>query len=85
MYRRFGYVYSRLLLHKQDELSLMEDALRQMDKTDSETDGCGRYLQSRALDSKRKSVPWEGRLLDVPDSRTELLEAMEKKANEYGS
>ena len=84
IYRRFGYVFSRLLLHKQDELSSMEATLRTMDNLDHKTPGCARYLQSRTLDNSRKSVPWAGSLPEAPGSRTELLERMEKKTMEYG-
>ena len=79
VYRRFGCVYSRLLLSKQDEMSRMEATLLAMDRTD-EADGKGEYLMSRPLDVEREHIPetWEGL------SRVELLGRMEGKALEYG-
>lgn len=78
VYRRFGTVFSRLLLAKQDEMSRMEATLTGMDKTD-EANGNGEYLMSHALDDDRESIPraW-------PESRKQLLVKMEKKALEYG-
>ena len=79
VYRRFGSVYSRLLLSKQDELGRMEALLLAMDRTDL-ADGNGNYLKSRPLDVARERIPeeWEG------VSRVALLERMEKVALEYG-
>ena len=79
VYRRFGSVYSRLLLSKQDELGGMEAKLLAMDQTDM-ADGNGHYLMSRPLDVGRKQIPelWEGL------SRVELLKRMQKVALEYG-
>ncbi|KAL9065713.1 MAG: hypothetical protein Q9161_008048 [Pseudevernia consocians] len=79
VYRRFGTVYSRLLLNKQDEMSSMEDRLLAMDKTDK-ANNKGRYLRSRPLDVGRGSdIPssWGGQ------SRVQLIETLEKKALEY--
>ena len=78
VYRRFGIVYSRLLLHKQDEMSRMEALLNAMDKTDSDG-GNGQYLMSRVLDDERECIP-----NTFPDSRMQLMERLEKKALEYG-
>ena len=79
VYRRFGSVYSRLLLSKQDEMSKMEAKLLAWDRTD-QADNNGDYLMSRSLDVEREQIPevWEGL------SRVELLEKMEKLALEYG-
>ena len=78
VYRRFGTVFSRLLLSKQDELSRMEMELNGMDKND-EANGDENYLMSNTLDADRPSIPttW-------PQSRPELLAKMEKTAVEYG-
>ena len=79
VYRRFGPVYSRLLLSKQDEMSRMEAMLLAWDKTDqAENNEC--YLMSRSDDVERSAIPevWEGQ------SRVMLLEKMEKLALEYG-
>lgn len=80
LYRRFGTVFSRLLLSKQDEMSKMEALLLGMDKTDRDNNK-GRYLKSRTLDVKRgDDIPaaWEGQ------SRVQLIEKLEKLALEYG-
>ena len=79
VYRRFGPVYSRLLLSKQDELGRMEALLLAMDQTDL-ADGNGKYLMSKPLDVGREQLPeaWDG------VSRVALLERMEKLALEYG-
>ena len=79
VYRRFGSVYSRLLLSKQDEMTRMEATLLAMDRTD-QVDNNGHYLMSRPLDVEREQIPeaWEGQ------SRVKLLERMEKVALEYG-
>ena len=79
VYRRFGPVYSRLLLSKQDEMSRMEATLLAMDRTD-QAENNGQYLMSRSLDVEREEIPetWEGQ------SRVKLLEKLEKLALEYG-
>ena len=79
VYRRFGSVYSRLLLSKQDEMSKMEATLLAWDRTDDADDN-GNYLMSRPLDVEREEIPelWKGL------SRVKLLENLEKLALEYG-
>lgn len=72
LYRRFGYLQSRIILHKQDELRALEeklDILDQQDAADSETE---KFLQSRDLDDKSKRP------------RKALLETIEIKFKEYG-
>ena len=80
VYRRFGIVFSRLLLNKQDEIQAMEAELLGMDLTDAR-DGNQGYIMSRSEDVSRDkdSVPssWSER-------RPQLLEKLEKKALEYG-
>ncbi len=75
VYRRFGCVFSRLLLNKQDELGELENALREMDQDDA-SNGRGRCLMSRTIDNAR---PAHNR----PEPRQELLRRMEIKALEY--
>ena len=80
VYRRFGTVYSRLLLSKQDEMSTMEDLLLGMDKTDRDNNN-EKYLMSRQKDVNRgNDIPsaWQGQ------SRIQLIEKLEKLALEYG-
>lgn len=72
LYRRFGYLQSHIILHKQDELRALEeklDILDQQDDADSETQ---KYLQSRDLDDKSQRP------------RKALLETIETKFKEYG-
>jgi hypothetical protein len=72
LYWRFGYLQSRLILHKQDELRALEeklDILDQRDTTDSDTQ---KYLQSRDLHDKSKRP------------RKALLDTIEIKSKEYG-
>ena len=78
VYKRFGSVFSRLLLNKQDDIRGIEDLLLAMDRTD-EKKGGAKYLQSRTEDCNRETIPaaW-------PESRPQLLERLEKKALEYG-
>lgn len=78
LYRRFGSVYSRLLLRKQDEMRRIESTLQSMDKTDAE-EGHGEYLMSHVLDDEREHIPttW-------PESRAELMDKLERKALNYG-
>ena len=79
IYRRFGTVFSRLLLNKQDEICALEQLLLGMDKTD-EREGNDIYLISRAKDVKRDSLPpaWQNK------SRGDVMQELEKKALEYG-
>lgn len=79
VYRRFGCVFSRLLLRRQDEIRRMEDTLQAMDKTDS-FEGHGKYLQSHALDDDRESIPklWGNQ------SRAQLMDSLERKVLQYG-
>ena len=78
IYRRFGTVFSRLLLNKQDEISSMEALLNSMDRSDEKNSNEG-YLQSRIGDLNREKVPdsW-------PKSRPELMQDLEAKTLEYG-
>ncbi|MCJ1265290.1 hypothetical protein MMC22_005165 [Lobaria immixta] len=77
LYRRFGSIYSRLILRKQDEMRRIEATLQAMDKTD-EANNHGKYLQSHVVDDKRKNIPgaW-------PESRANLMDKLEKKALDY--
>ena len=79
VYRRFGSVFSRLLLNKQDEISGIEARLLGMDNMDN-TDTDRQYLMSRTLDVDRDRFhkAWRG------ETRPQLLQKLEKKALEYG-
>lgn len=82
LYRRFGSVFSRLLLYKQDEISKMENMLQIMDRYDEKNDG-ERFLMSRVLDIERgdrneKPALW-------PETRTQLMHKLEQRSLEYGN
>ena len=79
IYRRFGFVFSRLLLNKQDEIREMEATLQAMDRTD-ESEGNAEYLMSRTEDvgRPRDNVPPA-----FSETRPRLLERLEKKLLEY--
>jgi hypothetical protein len=72
-YRRFGYLQSRILLHKQDELRALEERLDRLDQADDTNENTKRYLKSRDLDDKRNGP------------RKVLLETIETKFKEYGT
>lgn len=78
VYRRFGTVFSRLLLNKQDEVSKLEAELMAMDGMDNADDNGKRYLMSREMDVKRQAFPavWG-------ESRPQLLGKLEEKISEY--
>ena len=78
LYRRFGTVFARLLLNKQDEIAGLEVLLLGMDKTDLGA-GNGRYLKSRTKDINRGSLPsaFQER------SRGDVMQELEEKLLEY--
>ena len=78
IHRRFGCLFSRLLLTRQDEISRMEEQLEAMDRRD-QREGNGKYIQSIVLDERRGNIPptWAC-------SRIELLEKLELKVKQYG-
>ena len=79
MYRRFGMLHSRLLLHKQDRLRALEDELAGCDLEDARTEEGRMSLRCREED--------EDRDLPAPPrrSRTQILEETEKVLRSYGS
>lgn len=79
IYRRFGYIHARLLLHFQDELRELEKKLYDMDLRDGIGSEKSRAcLQSREIDEERDLDASQG-------SRGELLEKIEHKALQYGT
>ena len=78
LYRRFGTVFSRLILNKQDEISRMEVILNGMDNSD-ERNGNTEYLKSCVGDVYRENIPKNWRR-----SRPELMQDLENKVLEYG-
>lgn len=77
LYRRFGNVHARLLLHLQDEIREMEAQLYNMDLRDNKSEEGQGYLQSRELDEERP-------VRENQESRSQLLTRMEKKTRQYG-
>jgi hypothetical protein len=72
IYRRFGYISSRLLLDKQAKLCQLERKLDRMDQYDSTEKDRNILIQTRDL-PEQDSAP-----------RRQLLEELEAKFREYG-
>ncbi|KAI4277690.1 MAG: hypothetical protein LQ337_001563 [Flavoplaca oasis] len=78
IYRRFGFLYSRVLLSKQDELRRLEDDLDAMDHRDAHgTDHTRKCLKSCAKDFARKQK-------ENLQTRKELLQTVQSKLYDYG-
>jgi hypothetical protein len=69
LYRRFSFLHSRLLLHKQDELRELEDDLDRLDQIHAEI--APNLLKSREDD-------------DALDRRRKLFRKVEEKFKSYG-
>ncbi|KAI4164459.1 MAG: hypothetical protein LQ342_001772 [Letrouitia transgressa] len=80
VYRRFGIVFSRLILNKQDEIREMEDTLACMDRSDERRNPQEVYLKSRIEDQNRSRSTIPQTWLET---RPQLLERLEKKTLEY--
>lgn len=76
IYRRFGYIHSRLLLNKQDELRELEANLHDMDLIDASSEEGALCLKSRELDEERNDIQGLG-------PRRALLEKIEQKTLQY--
>ena len=72
MCRRFGFLHSRVLLYRQDELSEMERELIDMDDADKHEDPL--MLRSRKKDYAD----------DQPFSRRSLIQTIDEKLKAYG-
>lgn len=80
IFRRFGYLHSRLLIQRQDELRELEKHLADIDEQDWKgNDDTRECLQSRELDECRQPPPLPGR------SRQELIDKIEDKTLKYGN
>ena len=78
IYRRFGFLYSRVLLSKQDELRRLEDDLDAMDHRDAHgTDRTRKCLKSCAKDFARERK-------ENLQTRKELLQTVRSKLYDYG-
>ena len=78
VYRRFGYVFARLLLAKQDDIRRLEGLLNGMDKQDN-GEGNHLFIKSHYEDARRETFPSAWGV-----SRVELLDQLETKAKDYG-
>ena len=72
IYRKFGWLYNRLLLHLQDELKKLEEDLERLDRWELEK-GDYKKLRSRRRDA---SFP--------TSKRQALLTVLNGKLKEYG-
>ncbi|KAL8895785.1 MAG: hypothetical protein Q9207_008011 [Kuettlingeria erythrocarpa] len=79
VYKRFGVVFSRLLLNKQDEVRELEMKLLAMDRADNNEAGAG-FLMSRSDDVQRDQ---DSRPSWWDETRPALLLRLEKKVLEY--
>lgn len=77
IFRRFGEVFTRLLLHKQDQIRELEEELHDCDALDASDDERARYLQSRETDEIYNAKDTE------EGSRANILERLERKILEY--
>ncbi len=73
MCRRFAFLHTRVLLHRQDELAEMEKTLIAMDDEDQGLDP--RSLESRRRDDDRLEQP----------SRKSLMGKIDDKLKDYGT
>ena len=71
IYRKFAWLHSRLLLHKQDELAELEQRLEAIDRADSKEDP--RRLRSRRRDER----------VSPQSPRKELLKEIDEKLEDY--
>jgi hypothetical protein len=76
IYRRFGYLHSRVLLYKQDELRQLEEELADMDELDAREARGRKCLANREKD--------DARTLEGRESRKHLIGRIETKVMEYG-
>ncbi|KAL8945877.1 MAG: hypothetical protein Q9222_007643, partial [Ikaeria aurantiellina] len=67
MCRKFAFLHTRVLLHRQDELAEMEKSLIAMDDEDVELDELA--LQSRRRDDDRNEEPSRRSLIDKIDNK----------------
>ena len=72
MYRKFGWLHNRLLLHLQDELTVLEQELEEFDK-DEAINSKSVYQQSRRKDERR-----------ADSKRPIMLNLIKEKLEEYG-
>lgn len=75
--RQYGYLRSRVLLYRQDELSMLERQLTALDQDDFETSDETRIaVRSRTTDDSPKEDPRY--------ARKTLIQTIDDKLKEYG-
>ena len=79
IYRRFGYLHARLIMHRQDELRELEEELSSKDTIDNRDEGRQRRLKSREIDDKLSIREKQG-----DASRSALFDKIEAKVLKYG-
>ncbi|KAF4636283.1 hypothetical protein G7Y89_g1791 [Cudoniella acicularis] len=88
LYRRFGYLHSRILLRIQDQLRELERELDAYDKADADDAEKGSE-QSRKLLMSRDADEAAGRKEQIEEpgirTRTEILDDIERKLEKYDS
>ena len=72
--RKYGFLRTRLLLYRQDELSVLEKGLLDLDKEDKES-------RQLALRSRKKDESTDN---DPETSRKALMRKIDDKLKEYG-
>lgn len=75
MCRRFGFLHSRVLLYRQDELSYLEKNLIDMDELDKQE--LPLALKSRKTDEQRDDI-------EEQYTRKHLINTIDQKLKEYG-
>ena len=78
MYRRFGQLHARLLLHRQDRLRGLEDELGALDAADAAMPGRQNLLRCRE-DDDAADPPGP-----APRSRAAVLDEIQEVLAEYG-
>ena len=79
VYRRFGTVFARLLLNKQDEIAELENLLLRMDRADDCED------RTRCLMSRETDIAMPPDETKWPKARQEVLQELEAKVLEYST
>jgi hypothetical protein len=87
LYRRFGYLHSRILLRKQDKLRKLEDELDSYDNDDAHDTTDSRAANRRLLMSRssdESACRKESRSTPGKRTRTDILDDIEEGLKEYG-
>ena len=72
IYRKFGWLHNRFLLHLQDELQVLENNLLSFDKFEA-TRGNPRFQQSCRLDNGRQNSKRRAMLTDIKAKLDEFV------------